>query len=585
MAGLGHAELRDAMAGRFGDIGILEGIAQKLCALQETFAVRVENPVLVVFTCNDDATKDEHTASRVAALSDVTYHTVHVAHEDSSLDTEQVLKAMHHGRDAIKVILANGVHKSVSVASLDTSPEFTSRLSKALALPPNSAPDSPTNSAYSPILKHEDPFAMLVATRSPIVAAICGAIAEAASQKVPVVLDGLAAVVAAVIATYIAPQATRHAFFAVRSIHTSNEVHRADPCFESLLQNRSIMTLPLPRLGPGASGIHALSLLHTAERLVLALNVQSPTEYKDRNNDASSVMAATTSTARAAHVDGSLPPPPELRIFLTSVMFLTRLPAYKIIPDLDHNVRELVPSFCYFPFIGWGVGAFAALWLVLGHVVFGSTAIAVILSTFASVWLTGCFHEDGVADTFDSFGGGWSKDDILRIMKDSRLGTYGCMGLLLMTALKFAVLAHLVATVGLSSVSCALVAGHVLGRYSSLFILQFYPYVEDERDPKGPLYNGIGNNVHLLTPWRVWVASIFTAVSMAILLGPALGMCVFTVALLVSFVSGQYFSGFLGGVIGDCLGCANQVVEIVAYMTISAILNSATRTHVCTGST
>ncbi|ETV76418.1 hypothetical protein H257_09447 [Aphanomyces astaci] len=563
MAGFEASELRQAAASRFGGIGILEDIGLQLCALQETPEVRVDNPVVVVFS--DDQDNATNAVRVVAAASQVSYHAVQVVKTDA-LDMEQCLHAMHQGRDAIKKTLLDNHHAMV-IVGLPASPDFAATAASLLS----------TKSG-------QDPMTLLVATHSPVVAAICGAVVEAAAHKIPVVLDGLAAIVAGVMAAQLAPHATRHVLFAANSQPPHESQLQDTVGFSSQLRRPSITHIAVPHLPCGVGGLHVLALLRTASLLMSSLSL--PKHPPTKPIDPPPATAPSTPSGPSSVVDGLLPPPPELRIFLTSVMFLTRLPAYMIIPDLDHNVRELVPSFCYFPCIGWAVGAFAAVWLVGGLVLFGSTPVAVILSTFASVWLTGCFHEDGVADTFDSFGGGWSKDDILRIMKDSRLGTYGCMGLLLMTALKLAVLAHLVDTTTttttvvdpplFSIVSGTLVAGHVLGRYSSLFILQFYPYIEDERDPKGPLYNGIGNNLHLLTSWRVCTATVFTALSMVSLLGTSLGLCAFSVGLLVSFLAGQYFSGVLGGVIGDCLGCANQVVEVAVYLTVVAVLHIST---------
>ena len=93
----------------------------------------------------------------------------------------------------------------------------------------------------------------------------------------------------------------------------------------------------------------------------------------------------------------------------------------------------------YFPLIGWIVGGFSALIFWASSFLF-PVSISIIFSMIASILVTGAFHEDGFADVCDGFGGGWTKEKILEIMKDSRVGSYGVIGMILMLGTKFAVL-------------------------------------------------------------------------------------------------------------------------------------------------
>ena len=122
----------------------------------------------------------------------------------------------------------------------------------------------------------------------------------------------------------------------------------------------------------------------------------------------------------------------EIHVFFTALMFYTRIPCPKWV---DHDPEFLNQSIRYFPLIGWIVGIISGLFLYLPGTYF-SIPVAIILSLIISVLITGAFHEDGFADTCDAFGGGWTKKKILEIMKDSRLGTYGVIGLLLLISLK-----------------------------------------------------------------------------------------------------------------------------------------------------
>src|SRR3989338_8985606 len=126
----------------------------------------------------------------------------------------------------------------------------------------------------------------------------------------------------------------------------------------------------------------------------------------------------------------------EFQIFLTAIMFYTRIPVPRWV---DHSQEYLNESTRYFPLMGWIVGSWAAMAFYAAHFVFPLT-VSVLLSMIASILITGAFHEDGFADMCDGFGGGGDKMQVLEIMKDSRIGTYGALGLMLMVVLKFIVL-------------------------------------------------------------------------------------------------------------------------------------------------
>ena len=138
----------------------------------------------------------------------------------------------------------------------------------------------------------------------------------------------------------------------------------------------------------------------------------------------------------------------ELRLLGVAVQFLTRVPV-----PVSHSAFEpqwLSDSARYFPLVGTFVAAFGATVMWVAGLVFPHV-LAVGLSMLATVWLTGAFHEDGLADTCDALGGAVSRERALEIMKDSRIGTYGAMGLVLVVGLKLAVLSALPA---LLAVNC-----------------------------------------------------------------------------------------------------------------------------------
>ena len=168
-------------------------------------------------------------------------------------------------------------------------------------------------------------------------------------------------------------------------------------------------------------------------------------------------------------------------------MFLTRLPCPTWV---DHHPAYLMRSLMWFPLLGACIGGWAAVWLAAAGVLWGP-AIAAAASTLATVWLTGCFHEDGLADCFDGFGGGWGRAQILRIMKDSRIGTYALVGTSLVLYLKLHALQALAGADGGGGrlAAAALVAAHAASRWTSLPLISLCTYIQDEEDAKKGLYN------------------------------------------------------------------------------------------------
>jgi adenosylcobinamide-GDP ribazoletransferase len=259
----------------------------------------------------------------------------------------------------------------------------------------------------------------------------------------------------------------------------------------------------------------------------------------------------------------------ELTIFLTGLMFLTRLPVPK---NIDHNEIYLQKSPKYFPFIGWIVGliSFAAFFIFHKFV---SADIALLASIVAGILTTGCFHEDGFADTCDAFGGGWTKEKILAIMKDSRLGTYGVAGLVLMLAAKFLLLKEIVAWLSFKAtgetqlylqVAAIMLAAHAISRLMSVLVIQHYQYVTaDDGTKSKPLASNKLNMAALIT------AIVFALLPFAFL------HYYFLLALLpllaISFKLAGYFKKWIGGYTGDCLGAIQQVAEITFYLSVLII--------------
>lgn len=247
----------------------------------------------------------------------------------------------------------------------------------------------------------------------------------------------------------------------------------------------------------------------------------------------------------------------ELHLFFTALMFFTRIPCPSWV---RHDGDSLNQARKYFPLVGIVVGAICAFVYGLTQGVF-SVSIALLLSMVAGVWTTGAFHEDGFADSCDGFGGGWTKEQVLKIMKDSRIGTYGTVGLVSILGLKFVLLQELT-QYGLWFMLYTLISGHSLSRWMAALVVERWEYVQDSDKSKSKpiasakfmlpalLYSAIWGFLPLLLfqDWRVGFAL------------PA--------GIWATLGLGRYFYKRIGGYTGDCLGAAQQINEVVYYMTL-----------------
>ncbi len=241
----------------------------------------------------------------------------------------------------------------------------------------------------------------------------------------------------------------------------------------------------------------------------------------------------------------------EWQVFLLAVGFLTRIP---IPADPDFSDEKLNGASSYFPLVGLLVAAVAALVFIAALAIFNNPLIAVLFSMVASILLTGAFHEDGFADSCDGFGGGWRAEDVLRIMKDSRIGTYGTVALVLVLGLKAAALSAMPST---GVVVSALLFAHVLSRWLATSYLLDLHYVRGEGKSK-PLATTMP-----LSHW-LWSGLPVLVVLIVIDLPALLPLCL--VLLVFRFVFAAYLRRRIGGYTGDALGAAQQVAEIIIYL-------------------
>lgn len=254
----------------------------------------------------------------------------------------------------------------------------------------------------------------------------------------------------------------------------------------------------------------------------------------------------------------------EVHIFLTAVMFYTRIPCPRWV---DHNPDYISLSTRYLPLIGWIVGIVYAGSIAALITIF-SPLVSVVIGLVISVLLTGAFHEDGFADMCDGFGGAWIKEKILVIMKDSRVGTYGVVGLLLLFTLKLAATYELAASMDKLTFVLMIITSHTLSRAMPVIVIRSLSYARDDSDQAKakPVATGITSGNLIIA----MVIALIPLIGLLFYSSPFLGLSVIPMLILTLYLM-WYFKKWIGGYTGDCLGAVQQLSEVVFLLSVSAI--------------
>ena len=256
-----------------------------------------------------------------------------------------------------------------------------------------------------------------------------------------------------------------------------------------------------------------------------------------------------------------------LRHYLLAVQFFTRIPVTGRLADwVGYSPAMLRASAAHFPGIGWlaallSTAVYAALhWALAPNPL--APAVAAVFCTIATVLMTGGFHEDGLADVADGLGGSYDRERALDIMKDSRIGAFGAMALVLALLAKLSLLA-LLGTHSLTTALAALVGGHVLSRFWPLLLVRVLPHIGDAAQSKSKPLAG------QITAWALGAAFLWCFMPLA-LIGWAQGalfLIASSAASAITFITlWRWFARRLQGFTGDCLGATQQLCEIAFYL-------------------
>lgn len=242
--------------------------------------------------------------------------------------------------------------------------------------------------------------------------------------------------------------------------------------------------------------------------------------------------------------------------FLVAVQFMTRLPVPR---RIHYSPDALAKSAVFFPAIGLLVGAGGVALNVLLSPRLSRDVVVVLILVYLVI-VTGGLHEDALGDAADGFGGGWEKDRVLAIMRDSRVGSFGTIAITLGLLARFVFLTNLAPGkfVGF------FIAGQVLGRWTALPLAFFLPSAHDNGPGQGRL---VADKITILS----FAAGTLLALAIvAIALRGAALEAVLT-ATVIAAVSGVYYRRRIGGITGDCLGATIQLTEIAIYLVGTAL--------------
>ena len=255
-----------------------------------------------------------------------------------------------------------------------------------------------------------------------------------------------------------------------------------------------------------------------------------------------------------------------IRHYLLALQFFTRIPVTgRLAAWVGYSPAMLRASAAHFPGVGWLVGLLAALlfagvqWLLPDAQ--GAPLVAAVLSTMFTVLLTGAFHEDGLADVADGLGGTHERSRAMEIMKDSRVGAFGVLALILVLLAKVSLLA-LLGDMDSQLACVGLLAAHVVSRTLPLLLIRVLPYVGDSATSKSkPLADQI--SLAGLLAGVVWLFILLALVTW--LYGVVVLVAPLITAGLAWLWMWRLFARRLQGFTGDCLGATQQVCEVAFY--------------------
>lgn len=251
----------------------------------------------------------------------------------------------------------------------------------------------------------------------------------------------------------------------------------------------------------------------------------------------------------------------EFELFFIAMAFFTRIP----VPTwVSFNKESLNKANRYFALIGILIGVMSALVYMLSLQIL-PVSVSILFAMLTSILITGAFHEDGLADCADGLGGGWTIADKLKIMKDSNIGTYGAVTLVLTLLFKFTLLIEL-AKINANLIIPTLILAHCLSRVASASIIFTDNYVSESETSKS---KSLAKNQSLNELFILLITGVFALIvtNTGAIISLIIGLIILRYLLIL------FFRKQIGGYTGDTLGATQQISELLCYLILLGSLS------------
>jgi adenosylcobinamide-GDP ribazoletransferase len=257
------------------------------------------------------------------------------------------------------------------------------------------------------------------------------------------------------------------------------------------------------------------------------------------------------------------------RLF-AAIAFLTRAP---LPAGWQFNAADVGRATLFFPLVGAGLGAlgaatlFALAWRVPAadgdapNGLWLPPVLAAVLLVTLGAWLTGALHLDGLADMADGFGGGRTREDVLRIMRDHVIGAYGAAALILLISIKVAALSALIER---GAAAPYLILAPTLGRWATVPLGQFLPYARREE-------GGLGAAATDHVGWYELTGATVLAGTLTLFVAGWRGVLCWAGVIAVTLFNARLCRRRVGGVTGDTLGANTEVCEATVLIIAVAL--------------
>lgn len=249
-----------------------------------------------------------------------------------------------------------------------------------------------------------------------------------------------------------------------------------------------------------------------------------------------------------------------LRI-LAAFIFFTRLPFWRLAEVPSEYFKNVV---CRWALVGWLTAGFSVIVLYATSLILPAS-VAVLLAIVTRLLITGCLHEDGLADFFDGFGGGTSRERILSIMKDSHIGSYGVIGLILY----FALLYTLLSSLPLALAGSAILAGDPFSKGVAGMIINRLPYARKEEEAKN-------KTVYSRMTTGEYTCCLFSALIPMCWLPKPIYFLAGLLPVTVFYFLTSLMKKKIQGYTGDCCGATFLLCELSFYLGIAVIYTTST---------